>query len=210
MTTLIKDNDIVLFQGDSITDAGRSREDRNDLGRGYPLMIASWFAASHPCEKVTFINRGVSGDRVKDLQARWREDCLDLKPNWLSILIGVNDTWRRYDSNDPTSTEAYEAGFRDLLTRARDVCGARIIILEPFLLPIPADRATWRVDLDPKIHAARRLACEFGAIYIPFDGVFASVAALRGPAFWASDGVHPTYEGHALIARHWLAAVNAV
>ncbi|MCX7045682.1 MAG: SGNH/GDSL hydrolase family protein [Candidatus Sumerlaeota bacterium] len=210
MATLINDNAVVLFQGDSITDCGRDRAVPSGLGAGYAMMVASWFSASYPCKRVTFLNRGISGDRVKDLRARWRKDCLDLKPAWVSIMIGINDTWRRYDRNDPTPATAYERDYRDILTQARDEAGARIVMLEPFVLPVPQDREAWREDLDPKIDAARRLAREFGAIYIPLDGLFAAASTQREPAFWAADGVHPSQAGHAFIAQQWLKAVSAI
>lgn len=210
MTPLIEDNAIVLFQGDSITDAGRSRVDDADLGRGYAAMASAWFSALYPEKRVTFLNRGISGNRVQDLRARWQPDCLDLKPAWVSIMIGVNDTWRRYDSGDPTSTEAYAHDYRAILEAVRDRLHARLILLEPFLLPVPPDREAWRVDLDPKIAVARKLARAFGAVYVPLDGLFAEAATRREPAFWLPDGVHPTPAAHAFIAQAWLAAVKAI
>lgn len=199
----------VLFQGDSITDFGRDRDQPWGLGSGYVNLIAAWFTARYPQLKVQFLNRGISGNRVADLRGRWDEDALALKPDWVSILIGINDTWRRYDSNDPTSAEAYAADYRDVLARSQ-VAGARLIVLEPFLLPHPADREQWRVDLDPKIHVARQLTREFDAIFVPLDGVFAAAAAASGAmADWTPDGVHPTPAGHALIAQAWLSAVGA-
>jgi len=210
MQTLIEDHATVLFQGDSITDAGRSRDSDADLGRGYAAMIAAWYSARHPEKQVRFINRGISGNRAKDLRARWQADCLDLKPSWVSILIGINDTWRRFDSNDPTSTEDYEAAYRAILTEVRNQLHAQLIILEPFVLPVPPDRRNWRADLDPKITAARQLAREFGALYVPLDGLFAAAATRRELAFWAADGVHPTPAGHALIAQAWLSTVEAL
>ena len=199
----------VLFQGDSITDAGRSRQDGNDLGQGYPALVAAWYAALHPEKRVRFINRGISGNRAKDLRGRWQSDCLDLHPTLVSILIGINDTWRRYDSGDPTSAEEYEAHFRAILEPVRDGLHAQIIVLEPFSLPVPADRAAWRVDLDPKIAVARTLAREFGATFVPLDGLFAGAAAEREMGFWLPDGVHPSPAGHALIAQAWLRAITA-
>jgi len=210
MAPLIEDNAVVLFQGDSITDAGRDREAPDSLGNGYAMMAASWFSAKYPERNVRFINRGISGNRSRDLVARWQEDCLDLKPTWVSIMIGINDTWRRYDSNDATPVEDYERNYDNILTQVRDNLGARIIIIEPFLLPTPPDRVGWREDLDPKIDAARRLARKYEALYVPMDGIFAAAAARREPAFWAPDGVHPTPAGHALIARSWLTAVHAL
>ncbi|MBN1247012.1 MAG: SGNH/GDSL hydrolase family protein [Anaerolineae bacterium] len=199
----------VLFQGDSITDAGRSRQDDNDLGRGYPAMVAAWFSALYPEKRVRFINRGISGNRAKDLRERWQRDCLDLHPTLVSILIGINDTWRRYDSGDPTPVEHYEAAYRAVLEVTRDTLQAQIMILEPFSLPIPEDRAAWRADLDPKIAVTRMLAREFGATLVPLDGLFAAAAAQREMGFWLPDGVHPSAAGHALIAQAWLRAAGA-
>ena len=210
MQALLNDGDIVLFQGDSITDAGRDRQKPEHLGTGYAFMAAAWFQALYPEKQVRFLNRGIGGDRVADLAERWQGDCLALRPTWISLLIGINDTWRRYDQNDPTSAEAYEAGYRSLLQRAKTTLNARLILCEPFVLPLPADRELWRVDLDPKIAVVRKLAREYGAIYVPFDGLFAQVAARRTPAFWAADGVHPTEAGHALMAQAWLRAVQAI
>lgn len=210
METLIQDDALVLLQGDSITSTSRNREEPESMGYGYADMVAAWFSMLYPAKNVKFVNRGVPGDRVKDLQARWKVDCMDLKPDWVSILVGVNDTWRRYDSNDPTSAEQYEEGYRDLLTQVRDGLGANLIIMEPFVLPTRAELDQFREDLDPKIHVARKLAREFDAIYIPLDGLFAGACAEAEPAFWGEDGVHPSRAGHAFIAQHWLAAVGAM
>ncbi len=207
--TKIENSAVVLFQGDSITDAGRSRENDVDLGRGYPAMVAAWFSALYPEKNVRFINRGISGNRAADLKRRWQPDCLDLAPTWVSILIGINDTWRRYDSNDPTSAQVYEANFRAILEQTRDKLNAKLVILEPFSLPVPEDRASWRVDLDPKIAVARKLAREFEGIFVPLDGLFAAAATKREMGFWLPDGVHPSAAGHALIAQAWLSAVGA-
>lgn len=210
MQPLFRDGDIVLFQGDSITDAGRDFHNPVDLGFGYATMAASWFHALYPEIKVSFLNRGIAGNRAKDLARRWQKDCLDLRPSWISLLIGINDTWRRYDSKDPTSTAAYEDVYRSFLERSLTTLNARLILCEPFVLPVPADREGWREDLDPKIAVVRKLAREYHALYVPFDGVFAQAATQREPAFWATDGVHPTHAGHALMAQTWLRAVKAL
>jgi len=156
------------------------------------------------------LNRGVSGNRVIDLQARWKEDCIDLQPSVVSILIGINDTWRHFDSGWTTGTKDYEEGYRDILTRTVESTGARLILMEPFVLPYPEDRKLWREDLDPKIHVVRELAHEFRAVLVPLDGLFAQAAARREPSFWSADGVHPTPAGHGLIARAWLDAVGTL
>ncbi len=205
---LIKQGDTVLFQGDSITDAGRDRSNGADLGRGYALMAAGWFNALFPELGAKFLNRGISGNRVKDLQARWQQDCVDLQPDWVSIYIGINDCWRRYDREDPTSVETFAAGYRDLLERTSQMTKAKIVMLEPFVLPVPEDRKQWREDLDPKINIVRELAREFGAHLVPLDGLFAQASTKAPSADWAPDGVHPSPAGHALIARAWLQAMG--
>ncbi|GHC11575.1 SGNH/GDSL hydrolase family protein [Cerasicoccus arenae] len=202
-----KTGQTILFQGDSITDASRNKEDGGCLGVGYVRIIASLLGARYPEADLKFINRGISGNRVPDLAARWDKDCLDLKPDWLSILIGVNDCWRAFDSNDPTSTEVFEEGYRGILDRAKDEV-SQLILCEPFLLHTPEDRAAWRGDLDPKIHVVRKLAREYGAILVPFDGVFAAAACRQEMGYWAGDGVHPSPAGHGLMAKAWMQYVR--
>ncbi|UKS30840.1 SGNH/GDSL hydrolase family protein [Paenibacillus sp. HWE-109] len=208
MSSWIQQGDVVLFQGDSITDAGRVRDNGQDLGKGYALMAAAQFSAKYPEKQVQFLNRGISGNRVVDLEQRWNEDCLALKPNVVSIYIGINDTWRRYDRNDPTSTEAYEKGYRNLLEQTAET-GAKLVLIEPFVLPVPEDRKLWREDLDPKITVVRELAREFGARLVCLDGLFAQASTRAHGSFWAPDGVHPSPAGHALVAKAWLQTVGA-
>lgn len=206
---MIKKNSLVLFQGDSITDCCRNYDDMNSLGMGYAMMSASLFNARYPELNVRFINKGISGNRAVDLKERWQKDCLDIKPDVVSILIGINDCWRKFDNNDETTVEEYKNNFRDILTQVKETLCAEIIIIEPFLLPVTKEQKTlWRADLDPKIQAARKLAREFGATYVPMDGIFASMCVKQQPEFWAGDGVHPSCAGHALIAEAWLSAVT--
>jgi acyl-CoA thioesterase I len=201
----------VLFQGDSITDAGRCYEDHSVFGYGYPFFISSWYKAAFQTSEVEFLNRGVSGNRAIDLVQRWDEDCIQLTPDVVSILIGINDTWRRFDGDDPTTAEDFEDSYRQILTKTKDELDAVIIIIEPFLLPVTEEQKTlWRADLDPKIESARKLAREFEAIYVPMDGLFAAASVNAAPEFWAADGVHPTPAGHAFIAQNWLGAVGAL
>lgn len=209
MEPVFQQGDVVLFQGDSITDCGRDRANPDDLGRGYAYMAASTFQAKYPELGVTFYNRGISGDRAADLVSRWEEDCVALQPDWVSILIGINDTWRWFDADSKTTTEEYEDHYRTILEDVRMKTKAGLILCEPFVLPHPIDRAAWRVDLDPKIQVVRSLAREYGAIYIPFDGLFAQATTKQELAYWAKDGVHPTPAGHGLMAYHWLKAVGA-
>ena len=198
----------ILFQGDSITDCGRSRNHNEDLGSGYAGMIAANFNARYPEKNITFLNRGISGNRVKDLKKRWQEDCLDLKPDIVSILIGINDCWRRYDSNDPTSAQKFKKDYRIILNQIHQNLEADIILGEPFLLPVREEQKQWREDLDPKIQVVRELAREFNTEFIPLDGIFARAAVKKEPKYWAEDGVHPTAAGHALIAENWLKIIE--
>lgn len=210
MHPLFQNGDLVLFQGDSITDAGRYRADGAHMGYGYAMQAAAWFHAFFPDLDVRFLNRGVSGDRATDLVARWREDCLELCPTWVSILIGANDTWRRYDSGDVTPARVYEETYRTLLEQVVATLNAHLILCEPFLLPVMPEQVNWREDLDPKIAVVRALAREYHALYVPFDGFFAQAATSREPAFWAADGIHPSDAGHALMAQAWLKTVRAL
>ncbi|MDF2838102.1 MAG: lipolytic protein family [Paenibacillus sp.] len=207
--TLIEENAVVVFQGDSITDAGRNRETGADLGWGYANLVTSLFTNQYPQKRAQFLNRGISGDRVVDLERRWEADCLALAPTWVSVYIGINDTWRRYDSNNPLGTEEYAETYRRLLTQVKERTSANLILVEPFVLPVNEQQKKWREDLAPKIQAVRELANEFKAPYVPLDGLFAAAATTTGPEYWAPDGVHPSPAGSALIAKAWLRAVGA-
>jgi len=201
---LIHANDTILFTGDSITDCGRDRLNPAHLGFGYVSYAAAQLQAAVASPALTIFNRGISGNRANDLVSRVQADLVQLKPTVVSILIGINDTWRRYDSKDATSAEVFEENYRSLLTTIKTELGARVVLLEPFLLHVPADRYAWREDLNPKIDVTRKLAVEFGAELIPLDGIFAKAATKAPAAFWAADGVHPTAAGHALMAEAWL------
>ena len=200
-TLRLPDGGTLLFQGDSITDTGRNRADPASLGAGYAFMTAGHFRFAQAERRVRFLNRGCGGHRVKDLEARWTEDCVALQPDVLTLLIGINEVWRRYDQQDPTPVEVYEAGYRRLLDRVRGETGARVILLEPFLLPVPPDRLAWQEDLDPKRAVVRRLAGEYGALFLPLHDLFSAATRRADAAWWAPDGVHPSPAGHALIAQ---------
>mgnify|MGYP005772207665 CR=1 FL=1 len=198
----------VLFQGDSVTDCGRDRENAEDLGFGYAVMAASEFSARNPRRNVKFINRGISGNRVRDLRSRWQEDCIDLKPDLVSIMIGINDTWRRFDADSITTPEEYERDYRYILNEIRTkLPKTKIVLMDPFFLPI-GDKEGWREDLDPRIAIVRSLAKEFGAVYIPLDGLFAAQYIISEPEKYSQDGVHPNWTGHAFIADKFLEYVK--
>ena len=212
MTNYLRPNSVVLFQGDSITDCGRNKETGEDLGNGYPAKVAAVWEILFPGSGIKFINRGISGNRTGDLLNRYEKDFKALKPDVVSVLIGINDTWRRYDSNDPTGVDVFESHYRTLLANLkRDLPKAVIVIIEPFLLSSMSERNLWREDLDPKIQVVRGLAKEYADVFIPLDGIFARYAVEGAKDIdMAADGVHPTPLGHGIIASEWLHALRRI
>jgi acyl-CoA thioesterase-1 len=205
----LRKGDHVLFYGDSITDAGRRGENNNGgLGHGYAALAAAVCQARYPELDLRFTNTGISGNRVYDLEKRLQADVLGLEPTVVSILVGINDTWRRYDSDLLSPTGEFAACYRRIVRAVVEELAARLVLCEPFLLPTPPDRQGWREDLDPKIAAVRDLARQFGATFVPLDGLFAAAACRQAMEYWLPDGVHPTPAGHALIAEAWVRAVT--
>ncbi|MBQ2676064.1 MAG: SGNH/GDSL hydrolase family protein [Clostridia bacterium] len=211
----LKENDVVLFQGDSITDCGRDRSNPNSMGYGYPIRVAGEFNMLYPELNVRFYNRGVSGNRTWDLLDRWDAECtgFDPKPTVVSVYIGVNDTWRRFDNNQITTAQQYEENYRKLLDDIKNKLSARIIMIEPYVLPnIATDEENWnewRNDLDAKIRVCRKLAVEYNALYLPLDGIFAQAYTKKQGTHWSADGVHPTDAGHALITENFMKLIGA-
>jgi len=197
----------VLFQGDSITDAGRARDQFDSLGQGYAMIAAAWYNATYPEHKVRFLNRGISGNRSCDLVTRWDADCIALKPDIVSIMIGINDTWRGVDSNMPTTAEQFKSNYRAILQATTERLAARIIILEPFLLVNQPNYAAMRADLNAKIDAIMSLTNEFNVTYIALDGIFQGACGRAPATHWSGDGVHLTAAGNALVAQTWLQCI---
>ena len=212
MNIPFKENDLILFTGDSITDGTRNRECRFEdpaaLGAGYVSILAGKLGYEQAGLNLGFRNTGISGDRTCDLLARWDADCIDIQPNWLSILVGVNNTWRRYSTNDPTPDETFESECRELLERVKGGTSAKLVLCSPFLLHVDENISRMREDLDPKIGILRQLAGEYGTVWVDFDAAFSAACDWKQPAYWAFDGVHPTIAGHALMARTWLEAIG--
>ncbi len=197
----------ILFQGDSITDAGRDYSDCHNMGYGYTLYTSQAIKNRHPETEFEFINLGISGHRAENLRDRWASDCTDLKPDVVSILIGVNDTWHRAAEKNWMPHEYFEECYRYLLTEIKEKTDAKIIIIEQFLLPTE-DKEFFRYDLDPKIQVTRKLAREFADAFIPLDGIFAANSIGVAPTCWAPDGVHPSEAGARLIARYYADAFD--
>jgi lysophospholipase L1-like esterase len=186
----------IVFIGDSVTDCGRRDDEPDFLGDGYVRVIAE----RQPGREI--INVGISGNRVVDLRDRWDIDVVRQHPDLLSVFIGINDTWRRYDSNDPTSAASFENDYRAYL---ENVGGAsRLILVEPFVLPVTDEQQHWGDDLDEKRSVVSRLAVEFGAGFVPLQTLLSAAAKDHGATALAADGVHPTDLGHRLIADAWL------
>jgi lysophospholipase L1-like esterase len=208
------DDTVVLFQGDSITDCGRdrTRPDPNAasaLGSGYPLLAAAAELAAHPDRALRFYNRGVSGNKVPDLAARWATDTVALAPDVLSILIGVNDFWHKLSSGYTGTVEDYEHQYTALLDDTRRALPrTRIIVLEPFVLHCGAVDNRWFPEFDERRAAAERVARHAGATFVPLQPMFDDLARKSTPAYWAADGVHPTPAGHAAIAERWRRAAK--
>jgi lysophospholipase L1-like esterase len=206
----------ILFQGDSITDGarGRNHDPNHILGHSYAFLIAAKYGASLPERNLTFINRGISGNKVPDLLGRWQKDAIDLKPTVVSILIGVNDIWHPLLSTNPVvSVEQYEAGYDKLLAETvAALPDAKLILLEPFITPGRATSPKWEIwqEHTKKFQAVvAKLGAKYHAPVVKLQSVFDG-ADKRAPAeYWVWDGVHPTYAGNQLIADEWVRVAAA-
>lgn len=210
---LIRSKDIILFQGDSITDCGRAREGNlvnGGLGGGYATFIAAQVLAKRPDAGLSFLNRGISGNRVVDLYARIKSDVVNLKPNVLSVLIGVNDTWHEFGSRNGVAVPKYERVYRDFLKEVRaDLPKIRLVLCEPFVLNCGVVTRDWIAEMDQRRAVVKNLAVAFDSVFVPFQAMFDAAVREAPPAYWASDGVHPTIAGHQRMALTWLQAVGA-
>jgi acyl-CoA thioesterase-1 len=192
---------VYVFIGDSVTDCGRDIEP--PFGDGYVREIARSGAPSGE-----IINVGTSGHRLIDLENRWQVDVLDHNPTLLSVAIGINDTWRRYDGNDITTIEDFRERYHRLLTTTQAACNPQFVLCEPFLLAVNSEMNTWREDLDPKIAVVHEMAAAFNAILVPFDAHINALAKTTPMIELAQDGIHPTERGHQELARLWISCVG--
>lgn len=209
----------ILFQGDSVTDAERVKGDDQATGYGYPTLVKAQLGFEMPGE-YTYINRGISGNRVLDLYARIVCDILNVKPDYMSILIGVNDIWHGIDWNNGTGLERYEKVYNMLIEEIKaELPNTKIIILEPFVLEGSATKSTdeqpgrydaFRNGLDSVAKAARRVAEKHNLKFVELQRVFDEACTLAEPGYWLKDGVHPTAMGHELIKREWIKAFNEI
>jgi lysophospholipase L1-like esterase len=201
----------ILFQGDSITDASRNKNVKaanhtRALGTGYAALAAAQVLAKRPQEEIKVYNRGISGNKVFQLADRWQEDCLDLQPDVLSILIGVNDYWHTLSNNYQGTVPVYEKDFRALLDRTKaQFPEIKLIICEPFMVKGgSALTEVWHTDFPPYQAAAARIASDYGAVWLPFQDLFDKALTKGSVAHWCPDGVHPSPAGNYLMAQAWL------
>jgi lysophospholipase L1-like esterase len=210
---LAKD-DVILFQGDSITDAGRNRDEKTAnnaqaLGRGYAFVAGSKILHDHAGKNIQVWNKGISGNKVFQLAERWDEDCLAIKPTVLSILIGVNDYWHTLTGKYTGTVEIYRNDLIALLERTKkELPGIKLIIGEPFAVPgIKAVDDKWFPAFYEYQKAAREVATRFNATFVPYQRVFDKAAKSAPGVYWTHDGVHATVAGNQLMAQAWLEAL---
>jgi lysophospholipase L1-like esterase len=205
---------VVLFQGDSITDAGREKvkelpNNGSSFGGGYAFIAAAGILDMFSTLDLSVYNRGISGNKVYQLTERWQKDCLDLKPDLLSILIGINDYWHMRNGKYDGTLEVYEDDYRKLLALTRDILPAvKLVICQPFALPgTTAVDETWVEPVRGYQEVAFKLSREFGAVWVPFQKVFDEAIKRMPAGYWAADGVHPTMAGAHLMTAAWFKSV---
>ena len=191
-----------LFQGDSITDADRNRDDENNYGYGYPNLFVAEVGKDFPGEYY-FINEGISGNRIVDLYARIKSDIINHQPDYMSILIGVNDVWHEINDKDGVGPVKFEKIYTMLIEEIKEVLpDIKIMILEPFVLPGTGTSYAWdtfRSTLEENAKAAKRIADKFNLKFVPLQDEFDKACEKAEPSYWLRDGVHPTAAGHAII-----------
>ncbi|MBQ7637566.1 MAG: SGNH/GDSL hydrolase family protein [Clostridia bacterium] len=198
-----------VFQGDSITDAGRNRESDDWRGVGYPTLVAASMGYKYPGE-IRFLNRGVSGDRIVDINSRIRRDLINLSPDYLSILIGINDVWHEIGSRNGVCNSKYYKTYCDIIEEVLTMCpGVKIFILEPFVLKAAATKDNWGVfDRETRMRAAsaKAVAEKYGLCFVPLQEKFDKLCEKAPANYWLLDGVHPSAMGHQAIAESLIEA----
>ena len=206
----------IVFQGDSITDAGSNKDYANlsanaGMGCGYAFLTMAALRLMEPEKDWQMFNRGISGNRVVDLYARWKRDALNLKPDILSILIGVNDTWHEYPGQNGVEVPRYAQFYRMLLEWTKQVLPeTKLVLLEPFVLPFGAVQPNWIPEIDARRGVVKELSAEFKTVFIPTQTVLNDALKKAPQEYWLRDGVHPTPAGHALISQAWIEATKAI
>ena len=197
----------ILFQGDSVTDAGRDRSQSSDMGFGYPKYASAMLEDAFPDIDFAFTNLGISGNRTADLVERMQSDFIEIQPDIVSIMIGINDVWHHYAfTNIYTSNEAFENNYVTLLEEIKQKTDAKIMIIQPFLISVP-DKTELEAELAEKQEIVARLAEKYADVYLPMHDIFLADDA-EDKTVYAADGVHPTEDGACLIAQKYLEAIS--
>jgi lysophospholipase L1-like esterase len=205
----------ILFQGDSITDAGRNKEDNNfntarHLGTGYAFLAAASLLRKYSSLNLKIYNKGISGNKVYQLAERWDADCLEIKPDVLSILIGVNDIWHKLSGRYDGTVEVYRRDYIALLERTKAALpNVKLIICEPFAVTgVKAVDEKWYPEFNDYRRAATDIAAQFGAVFIPFQSIYDQAGKYAPGSYWTGDGVHPSLAGAQLMAEAWLSVIK--
>jgi lysophospholipase L1-like esterase len=211
----MKKDAVILFQGDSITDAGRKKDDAGYntsavLGTGYAMLAGAELLHKNPSQNLKIYNRGISGNKVFQLAERWEKDCISLKPDVLSILIGVNDFWHKLNGKYDGTVKTYMDDYKALLDQTKQkLPDVQLIVGEPFAVTgIKAVDEKWYPAFNDYRAAAQEIAGNFGAIFIPYQKVFDKAQQSAPGVYWTHDGVHTSLAGAKLMAHAWLEAVK--
>lgn len=212
---ILKKDDVILFQGDSITDAGRKKDTADfntvsNMGHGYALFAASELLREHADKNLKIYNKGISGNKAYQLLERWDADCIALKPTVVSIMVGVNDFWHTLVNGYKGTLDTYKADYHKLLDKTqKELPGVQFIIGEPFaLIDVKAVTKEWYPAFDGYRQAARDIAAEYGATLIPYQTVFDKAIQAAPGSYWTGDGVHPSIAGAGLMSHAWLKAIK--
>ncbi|WP_158826466.1 SGNH/GDSL hydrolase family protein [Mucilaginibacter lacusdianchii] len=211
----LNENDVIVFQGDSITDWGRKRDENAPntfgmLGSGYAYQAAAKLLLDHADKNLQIYNRGVSGNKVYQLAERWDNECLNFKPNVLSIMIGVNDFWHTLTGGYKGTIETYRTDYKKLLDRTKQALpNVKFIIGEPFAIKgVKAVDEKWYPAFDAYRQTSRELATQYDAVFLPYQKLFDEALKTAPAVYWTNDGVHPSIAGAALMAQAWLKAIK--
>lgn len=212
---VLNKEDVILFQGDSITDARRKRDEKepnnsSGLGSGYAFMAAAKLLYQHAGKNLKIYNKGISGNKVYQLAERWDEDCISIRPTVLSILIGVNDFWHTLANNYTGTIKTYRDDLKSLLDKTKQqLPEVKLIIGEPFAVAgIKAVDEKWYPAFNDYRNAAKEIAADFKTVFIPYQAVFDKAQQIAPGAYWTYDGVHPSTAGSSLMAHAWLEMVK--
>lgn len=197
----------ILFQGDSITDAGRIRENAFDQGKGYPAYVSARMGLENPGE-YTFYNRGISGNRIVDVYARIKADIINLKPDYMSILIGVNDVWHEFGHQNGVEAEKFEKIYSMLIEEIKEALpDIKIMIMEPFVLKGSATEANFeafKYEVEKRAAAAKRISGKYSLPFMSLQEDLNNLTKKAPNDYWLFDGVHPQITFHQYIADKWI------